>query len=191
MVFANIRMFINFAAMHPKDISIGDYTYDLPESSIAFYPLAERDASRLLIYRAGVINESTYHGIAAQLPAKALLVFNNTRVVEARLIFIKPSGGKVEIFCLEPSSEYKGIAAAMAQTGSVRWKCLIGGASKWKTGQVLVKTIGETLLEARYIAKQGDSFLIELSWRPAELSFAELLHQAGLIPLRRRPADRL
>jgi S-adenosylmethionine:tRNA ribosyltransferase-isomerase len=169
--------------MGPKDISIADYTYHLPESSIAFYPLAERDASRLLVYQGGVISESSYREIAAALPEGALLVFNDTRVVEARLVFQKPSGGKVEIFCLEPPAEYGGMAAAMAQTGKVRWKCLIGGASKWKAGQVLVRTIGETVVEARYVEKRGDSFLIELSWRPAELSFAGLLYQAGLIPL--------
>jgi S-adenosylmethionine:tRNA ribosyltransferase-isomerase len=169
--------------MQPKDIYIADYTYHLPESSIAIYPLAGRDASRLLVYQTGVISETSYRGIAAALPEGALLVFNDTRVVEARLVFQKPSGGKVEIFCLEPPAEYGGMAAAMAQTGRVRWKCLIGGASKWKTGQVLVKSIGDVGLEARYLEKQGDSFLIELSWRPAELSFAELLHQAGVIPL--------
>ena len=169
--------------MGPKDISIAEYTYHLPESSIAFYPLAERDASRLLVYRSGEISETIYRNIADELPEGALLVFNDTRVVEARLVFQKPSGGKIEIFCLEPPAEYGGMAAAMAQTGRVRWKCLIGGASKWKAGQVLVKTIGETVVEARYVEKLGDSFQIELSWHPAELSFAELLHQAGLIPL--------
>ena len=169
--------------MDPRDISVADYTYPLPESAIAYYPLAERDASRLLVYRAGAISETVYKNIAPQLPEGALLVFNNTRVVEARLVFQKPSGGKVEIFCLEPPPEYGGMAAAMAQTGEVRWKCLIGGASKWKAGRVLSKRIGAVELEARYLEKKGDSFLIQLSWRPAELSFAELLHQAGLMPL--------
>jgi S-adenosylmethionine:tRNA ribosyltransferase-isomerase len=169
--------------MDPKHISISEFTYRLPESAIAYYPLAERDASRLLIYRAGMITESVYRNIADVLPGDSLLVFNNTRVVEARLVFQKPSGGKVEIFCLQPPPEYGGMAAAMAQAGTVRWKCLIGGASKWKAGQVLVKRIGEVQLEARYLEKEHDSFLIQLSWRPAELSFAELLHRAGGIPL--------
>ncbi|HLI92885.1 MAG TPA: S-adenosylmethionine:tRNA ribosyltransferase-isomerase, partial [Puia sp.] len=88
--------------MQPKNISIADYRYDLPESSIACYPLAERDASRLLVYRAGAISETVYREISAALPEGALLVFNNTKVVEARLVFEKPTGGKVEIFCLEP-----------------------------------------------------------------------------------------
>jgi S-adenosylmethionine:tRNA ribosyltransferase-isomerase len=169
--------------MDPKDISISDYTYPLPESAIAYYPLAERDTSRLLVYRGGHISEATYREIAAALPEECLLVFNNTRVVEARLVFQKPSGGKVEIFCLEPPPEYGGMAAAMALKGEVRWKCLIGGASKWKAGQVLVQRIGDVHLEARYLEKEKDSFLIHLSWRPAELSFAELLHRAGGIPL--------
>jgi S-adenosylmethionine:tRNA ribosyltransferase-isomerase len=169
--------------MDPKNISIAEYTYELPETSIAWYPLAERDASRLLVYRKGALTGTTYRDIAAELPEGAVLVFNNTRVVEARIVFIKPSGGRVEIFCLEPPQVYGGMAAAMAQTGEVRWKCLIGGASKWKAGQVLVKQIDEVELEARYLQKQGDSFLIQLSWRPAGLCFAELLHRAGLIPL--------
>jgi S-adenosylmethionine:tRNA ribosyltransferase-isomerase len=169
--------------MHPKNISIADYTYSMPGGSIAYYPLAERDASRLLVYRAGRISETIYRDIAAELPAGTLLVFNNTRVVEARIMFQKPAGGKVEIFCLEPPEEYGGMAAAMAQTTSVRWKCLIGGASKWKSGQVLVKQMGEVELEARYLERQGDSFLVQLSWRPEELCFAELLRRAGMIPL--------
>jgi S-adenosylmethionine:tRNA ribosyltransferase-isomerase len=183
--------------MHPKDIDIADYTYDLPASSIAHYPPAERDASRLLIYREGSIGETTYRHIGDQLPEGAVLVFNNTKVVEARIVFQKETGAQIEIFCLEPAEGYGGMTAAMSQTGSVRWKCLIGGASKWKPGQVLTKKMGghagdggdadgggdEVRLEARYIDKLSDSFLIELSWTPAALSFAELLHHAGLVPL--------
>jgi S-adenosylmethionine:tRNA ribosyltransferase-isomerase len=190
--------------MHPKKISIHDYIYDLPATAIANYPLAERDASRLLVYRDGAIGETVYRDIAGQLPEGALMVFNNTRVVEARILFQKPTGAAIEIFCLEPPADYGGMAAAMSQTGSVRWKCLIGGASKWKRGQVLTKVIADAgdadtsgaptneasaangagiVLEARYLEKLEDSFLVELSWQPAALSFAELLHKAGAIPL--------
>ena len=176
--------------MHPKNISIADYSYTLPAELIAHYPLTERDAGKLLVYRQGNISEDIYRHIVEYLPTRSLLVFNNTKVVEARILFRKPTGGQIELFCLEPPVEYGGIAAAMAQTGKVRWKCLIGGASKWKPGQVLHKTIHTpsdpsiTLdLEARYIDKQDDAFLIELSWQPSDLSFSELLHQAGLIPL--------
>ncbi len=192
--------------MQPTSISIADYSYHLPDDRIAWHPLAERDASKLLIYQDGRIQEDKYRNLAAHLPEGALLVFNNTRVVEARIVFQKATGAQIEIFCLEPADEYSGMAAAMTEQGRVRWKCLIGGASKWKPGQVLSKTIavsgdpaaqadpidgpdpaaapGATIvLEARWIQKLSDSFLIELSWTPAELSFAGLLHKAGLIPL--------
>jgi S-adenosylmethionine:tRNA ribosyltransferase-isomerase len=184
--------------MQVKDISIASYSYDLPPENIAYYPLAERDASKLLIYRDGATSESIYRNIGAHLPEGALLVFNNTKVVEARIVFQKPTGGQIEIFCLEPPPEYGGIAVAMTQTGRVRWKCLIGGASKWKAAQVLRKEVpgagagdaagtagaaAGVILESRFLGKDGDAFLIELSWSPAELSFAEVLHRAGLIPL--------
>lgn len=176
--------------MDPKDISIADYSYDLPQENIAYYPLAERDASKLLIYRNGEISEASYRDIGAHLPESSLLVFNNTKVVEARIVFQKPTGGQIEIFCLEPPKEYGGITVAMAQTGKVRWKCLVGGASKWKPGQILRKVVEPVsadtptiVLEARFLGKEEDAFLIELSWSPVELSFAELLHRAGLIPL--------
>jgi S-adenosylmethionine:tRNA ribosyltransferase-isomerase len=179
--------------MHPKEISIADYSYTLPDEFIAHYPLAERDSSRLLIYQKGIIREDVYRHIAAQVPENSLLVFNNTKVVEARILFRKATGAQIELFCLEPPPEYAGITAAMMQQGKVRWKCLIGGASKWKPGQVLTRTIDDVTLEARYISKLEGSFLIELSWEPANLTFAELLHQAGLLPLPpyiRRPAEK-
>ncbi len=173
--------------MHPKNISIHDFTYELPESRIAHYPLAERDASRLLIYEQGTIREDIYRHIDQYLPAQSLLVFNNTKVVEARLLFQKPTGGMIEIFCLEPSSQYADITTAMQQTGEVVWTCLIGGASKWKAGQVLQKKItwhgSELVLEARFTGKEKDSFLIRLSWDQPSLSFAEVLHLAGVMPL--------
>ena len=127
--------------MDPHHISIKDYSYSLPEEKIAKYPLPERDASRLLIYRNGNIQADTYHNIANHLPSNSIMVFNNTRVVEARLLFQKETGGTIEIFCLEPEDEYTDVHSAMMQTGTVIWKCLIGGASKWKHGIVLQKTI--------------------------------------------------
>ena len=169
--------------MHPKDIAIADYSYALPPEKIAYYPLAERDSSKLLIYKTGEIREGIYRNIAGYLPEESLLVFNNTKVVEGRILFQKPTGGQIEIFCLEPPAEYGGMASALTQSGGVRWKCLIGGASKWKKGVVLQKKMGDVVLEARYLEKSGDSFLIAFSWTPAAFSFAELLHRTGLIPL--------
>src|SRR5947207_5143841 len=125
--------------MNTRAISINDYTYTLPEEKIAHYPLPERDASRLLVYKKANITEDIYRNIDSYLPSDSLLVFNNTRVIEARLLFQKPSGGVIEIFCLEPGNDYPDVTTGMLQQGNVKWKCLIGGASKWKTGLVLQK----------------------------------------------------
>lgn len=171
----------------PRTLSIKDFTYSLPEERIAKYPLAERDASKLLIYKDGIISEDIYSNIADRIPANSLLVFNDTKVVEARLLFQKPTGGVIEIFCLEPHEQYPDITTAMLQHEKVLWHCLIGGASKWKHGQILEKKIihhsKELLLHARYVGKAGDSFVIELSWNDPDLSFAEVLHLFGAIPL--------
>ncbi len=171
----------------PRNILISDYTYSLPEERIAKYPLAERDASKLLIHKEGEITEDIYRNIVHHIPENSLLVFNNTKVVEARLLFQKPTGGVIEIFCLEPHDQYADITTAMLQKGKVWWQCLVGGLSKWKKGQLLQKRISygekEIILQAGYIEKRADSFIIELSWSPAALSFAEVLHHAGAIPL--------
>ncbi len=173
--------------MHPRNISIKEFNYELTDEKIAKYPLPERDASKLLIYKDGKINEDIYKNISAHLPPYSSLVFNNTKVVEARLLFEKTTGGLIEIFCLEPYDQYIDPALAMMQQGKVLWKCLVGGASKWKHGQVLEKKIRyheqEVVLRAAYIEKKEGSFIIELSWSPYEISFAEVLHHAGAIPL--------
>ncbi len=172
---------------HPKELSILDYTYPLPEARIAAFPLAERDASKLLIYDQGTITTDTYRQLADYIPEDSLLVFNNTKVVEARLLFQKSTGGVIEVFCLEPHEQYADITRAMLQQGKVYWQCLVGGASKWKPGQVLEKRISyngkEIILQAAYIEKRAGCFIIELSWTPSSLSFAEILHAAGAIPL--------
>ena len=171
----------------PRTLFIKDFTYSLPEERIAKYPLSERDASKLLIYKQGNITEEIYRNIADHIPGDTLLVFNDTRVVEARLLFQKPTGGIIEIFCLEPHPQYPDITTAMLQQEKVLWHCLIGGASKWKRGQLLEKKIKHNLtdliLNARYIEKTGDSFVVELSWNVPSLSFAEVLHLFGAIPL--------
>lgn len=175
------------ALMYPKDLSITDFTYELPNDRIAKYPLAERDNSKLLVFKNGIITESTYRSIDQFLPANTLLVFNNTKVVEARLIFQKATGALIEIFCLEPTDDYPDITTAMLQKGRVLWKCLIGGASKWKHGMQLQKLVdvadGEVVLEAAIKERLTDSFVIELTWQPEDLTFAEILHAAGQIPL--------
>jgi S-adenosylmethionine:tRNA ribosyltransferase-isomerase len=173
--------------MHPKYLSIDNFTYDLPEEKIAKYPLAERDASKLLVYRNNNIQETVYKNIDQYLPPHSLLVLNNTKVIEARLLFQKPTGAFIEIFCLEPHDQHVDISTAMAQQSGVEWRCLIGGASKWKPRQILLKKLNdqhqEIIVQAKFLRKVNDSFTVRISWTPEELTFAEILHLAGTIPL--------
>ncbi len=172
--------------MDPKNLSIKDFTYDLPGDRIAKHPLPERDASKLLVYDDGKITEDVYKNLAHHLPSNSLLVFNDTRVIEARLLFQKPTRGVIEIFCLEPHEQYRDITTAMNQHNKVLWQCLIGGASKWKHGQILEKKIissKEIILQAKYLEKKSDCFIIEFSWNDSSLPFAEIIHHAGVIPL--------
>lgn len=170
----------------PKNISIQDYTYQLPEEKIALHPIVERDSAKLLVYNNGDIKESVYKKIYEFLPEKSLLVFNDTRVIKARIRFQKPTGGIIEIFCLEPFESINEYSSIMNKKEKVRWKCMIGGAGKWKEGE-LVKSfesaVGSWLLKARLVEKLADAYVVEFSWLPAELSFAEVIEAAGDIPL--------
>lgn len=181
---------------HPATISIKDFTYSLPDHMIATHPLAQRDQSRLLVYQKKRICEDVYANIADYLPGHSLLVFNNTKVVEARLLFQKPTGATIEIFALEPYEPDMYIATAMQQRGNARWKCMIGGAGKWKHGQVLHKQTGSNeslfMLQASITEKLTDSFCIDFSWQPNTHTFAEVLHAFGVMPIPpylRRPSD--
>src|SRR5450631_4671621 len=116
-----------YSAPDFPSVSMTDFDYPLPDEKIARYPLEQRDASKLLVFNKGQIAESRYADIAKFLPKPGLLVFNNSRVLEARILFVKPSGGQIEIFCLEPHESYKTIAEGMSQKGKVLWTCLIGG----------------------------------------------------------------
>ncbi|MGN6355114.1 MAG: S-adenosylmethionine:tRNA ribosyltransferase-isomerase [Parafilimonas sp.] len=170
----------------PKQLEIKDFDYDLPDEKIAKHPLAERDASKLLIYKDGAIKADNFTHLANYLPENALIIFNNTKVVEARLLFKKATGTTIEIFCLEPADDYADITTAMLQHKKVLWKCLAGNAKKWKD-EILVKKIlhngKEMELSAKKISRRGENFIIEFSWNDEQLSFAEVLHIAGVIPL--------
>lgn len=169
----------------PQDITIKDYTYELPDEKIARFPLPERDQSKLLVYKKGEVHQTVYAALYKELPADTMLVFNNTKVVEARLYFEKNTGSKIEVFCLEPAETYADITSAMLQRHKVLWKCLVGGAKKWKE-DALQKTIdspqGKIVIEARKTEKENDYFLIEFSWNN-DFTFAEVLHLLGEIPL--------
>ena len=169
----------------PRHISIDEFDYDLPEERIAKYPLAQRDASKLLVYRQGNIREQAFRHIDEELPAGSLLVFNNTRVIHARLYFTLPNGRRLEILCLEPLApvEYQ---QNLSSTQPVQWKCLIGGNRKWKSGeieQVIETKQGDVRLKAVRIERLEDAFSVAFSWDNDALSFGELLAAGGIIPL--------
>lgn len=171
--------------MHPKDLKIEDYTYHLPDERIAQFPKEERDTSKLLVYDNGSITEDIYRNITDYLDADSLLIFNQTKVVQVRLLFQKNTGANIEIFCLEPDNRYADMQTAMTQKGEVFWKCLVGGANKWKNENVLFlndEVLGITI-EARLIERQEGVFLIQLKWNSESISFAEVLHSAGKVPL--------
>ena len=169
----------------PSAIFISEYDYELPSLQIADFPLAQRDGSRLLIYKEGLIQDETFTKLPEHLPSGSTLVVNNTRVIEARLFFQKDTGAHIEIFCLSPC-ESTSINEALAAQQEVQWYCLIGGASKWKHGLVLTKEVQVneeiTVLEARFVGKSGDQFIIAFNWNTSH-SFSEVLHAAGSIPL--------
>lgn len=173
--------------MDPRNLTINNFSYHLPEEKIAAFPLMERDQSKLLVHCNHRISEDVYSNIANHLPENAMLVFNNTRVVEARMMFKKPSGAIIEIFALEPHEQYPDITTAMQSKGLVRWKCLIGGAGKWKHGQVMKKQASENgvsiSLQAQIVERSADSFTIEFSWEPVQLTFSEIMHLFGKIPI--------
>jgi S-adenosylmethionine:tRNA ribosyltransferase-isomerase len=168
--------------VHPQHLQISDFTYELPDERIAKFPLPERDDSKLLIYEKETITENQYKNIDQFLPSETLLVFNQTKVVQARLLFEKASGGTIEIFCLEPSEEYADITTAMLQTGNVLWKCLVGGAKKWKE-EWLRCDFANGFLQASIKEKLADYFIIAFQWQPADLSFADVLILVGKMPL--------
>lgn len=166
-----------------KDISIEAYDYPLPEDRIAKYPLPERDASKLLVLKNNEIQESQFRNVGEFLPKDALLVFNETKVIRARLQFRKDTGSRIEIFCLEPEKDYQ---VAFSAASPVRWKCLIGNAKRWKEGRLSMPLTvnGEAVtLYAECLSRNDQGAEIEFSWSPEGLSFASVLEAAGEIPL--------
>ena len=165
---------------------MADYSYELPAEKIAQHPLPKRDTSKLLVYKNREIQEDQYANLADYLPDTTLLLFNNTRVVPARLYMQTQQGQAIEVFCLEPGPGYADITTAMSQQGRVIWLCLLGGAKKWKEGTLsLANTSGNGAfsISASKIEKRDTAFLLELSWQPATISFAEILTLAGELPL--------
>jgi S-adenosylmethionine:tRNA ribosyltransferase-isomerase len=174
--------FVSLPKISPLSIpnlDIQQYDYSLPEEKIALYPL-KRGESKLLVYDNQVIKEDLYQNIDEYLDPKSLLVFNETKVVQARLLFPKNESTIIEIFCLEPAHN-KPIEQALTEKGSLEYTCLIGGARKWKSGLLSIVLEGVSL-QAEKLDRNEDSFLVRFSWK-ADISFAEVLDLAGKTPL--------
>lgn len=172
--------------MHPKDISIEDYTYDLPDERIALYPATPRDSSKLLVYHQGKISEDIYRNIDRHFPQDATLVFNDTKVIKSRILFPKKSGAVIEIFCLEPFAQFTDYAIFFQQKESALWKCMIGKAGKWKEKHLAKKIVvdnKEVTLVAELIDKLPDAYVVKFSWDPATFSLGEVINAAGVTPL--------
>ena len=171
----------------PQHLRIQDFHYDLPAGRIASEPLPDRAASRLLVSRAGTITDRTFRDLPAELPPDALLIFNDTRVVQARLLARRPTGGVVELFCLEPVAPHRALEPALQQTGAATWRCLVGNGRRWKSGPVTLEfsVAGQpaTLWAERAATESGGESLIAFRWEPAALPFAEVLRAAGHLPL--------
>ena len=169
-----------------QNINIAEYDYPLPDERIAKYPLAERDASKLLILKNNQISENKFRNIGNYLPPKSVLVFNETKVVRARLQFVKESGAAIEVFCLEPITGNGDYQLAFSASSPVEWHCLVGNSRRWKDGflSMPLNIKGkDVVLKAERIEKTDAYSLIRFSWEPAEISFAEVLEAAGEIPL--------
>jgi len=166
-------------------ISISDYAYELPDDKIAKYPLAERDQSKLLVWKAGQIQDAQFRNLSEYLPANSLLVFNNTKVIRARIHFLKETGAKIEVFCLDPvePADYQ---IAFQTTQSCIWKCMIGNQKKWK-GDCLRKTISidntKIELRAEQIDPENNKSLIRFSWNNPDFEFARIIEHAGTLPI--------
>ncbi len=169
--------------MNPQNINIEEYNYPLPDERIAKHPLAERDKCMLLVHRPdGKIENHIFNELPELLPPDAMLVYNNTRVINARLRFRKESGSLIEIFCLEPVKpvDYAVNFAANGVEG-VEWQCFVGNSKRWKTGG-LKGIVGDTVLTAERIERIGNASIIRFTWT-GNMSFADVIAQAGELPI--------
>jgi S-adenosylmethionine:tRNA ribosyltransferase-isomerase len=184
-------------------MKMADFDYDLPDARIAYTPAANRSDSKILVWDQSIIAEGQYKDIANYIPEGHSLYFNNSKVIAARILFDKTNDlnnletlpseveassrkNKIEIFCLEPTAAYTPVQLAMQATNKVSWKCLIGGAKKWKT-ELLQKELLyddiKILLSAKRIAQEEGHFIIEFSWDHPTIIFSEIISLVGQIPL--------
>jgi S-adenosylmethionine:tRNA ribosyltransferase-isomerase len=172
--------------MKPTGIKIEDFNYPLPDERIAKYPLEQRDRSKLLLLKNGVISEKNFFELPDLLPPDTLLIFNDTKVIQARLLFRKSTGAHIEIFCLEPVEPVNDFQQAFQQYSPVTWRCLVGNARRWKSGRLQAQWhVGtkNVTVWAEMKKRTADTFLVSFSWDHPEITFADILESSGVTPL--------
>ena len=172
---------------HPKHLSIKNFTYELPEEQVAKYPLADRDSSKLLVYKNSEIYEKTFRDIVVELPEKTLLVFNTTRVIRARLLMERKSGARVEVFCTDVADNSVDFVNLLQKDKEVELCAFIGNGKRWKADEELIGNLEIQGTPVRLIAKRlrviNDQSVIKLTWTPSAYTLAEILDAFGKIPL--------
>ncbi len=193
-IFAGLKPFqpVSYQAsmiwqQHIAPASADDYDYDLPEERIALHPLAKRDESKLLIYNKGIIEETTFRDFINYVPAQSHIVFNNSRVINARLLFRKESGAVIEVLCLEPVNP-QGYSASLSSPPGAEWKCMVGNLGKWKSGVIKADFYYEgrkANLYAEKIKKEESTgtCIVRFTWDTVNLSFGDVIRHAGHVPL--------
>lgn len=167
-----------------KEIAIADYNYELPDDRVAKYPLPNRDESKLLVYKNGSFEESVFNRITDYLPKDSLLVFNNTKVIHARIFFRKETGSSIEVFCLEPYN--MAVSEAFEQRKECRWMCFVGNNKKWKSGKLSREIIdGDKKINLTVSREEacGNAWIVLFEWDDDSYSFAHIIEKAGTIPL--------
>ncbi|MFD1144153.1 S-adenosylmethionine:tRNA ribosyltransferase-isomerase [Larkinella insperata] len=167
-----------------EELQLNDFQYNLPDERIARFPLPQRDQSKLLEYRQGVMEHRTFSELPDRLPASSLLVFNNTKVIPARLHFQRATGAVIELFLLNPVPADRLVTEAMQDQHQTVWQCMIGNRKRWKSDETLTKEIrvGEQTVVLRALWHDADRSFIRFEWSGSD-AFAAILHEAGKIPL--------
>ncbi len=168
-----------------RHIRTADYTYKLPEERIAKYPLAQRDGSKLLVWDGRSITDRVFRELPSLIEPESLLVFNNTRVIRARLLFRKDTGALIEVFCLEPANPGE-FALNLASSGPVEWKCMVGNLKRWKQGPLQATFANgrrKYRLTAERLRAEGNAFIVRFSWNADGLTFADMLEIMGHMPV--------
>lgn len=170
-----------FKGKEMKPIYIADYNYPLPDERIAKYPLPQRDHSKLLVYRDGKVTEDRFYNVGDYIAPHSLLIYNNTRVIQARLEFHKPTGARIEVFCLEPLAPHD-YQLSLGSTVGCTWKCMVGNVKKWHDEPIELKA-GNFILRAYKEQTLGNTFAVRFAWDEPNVSFAEILDAAGELPI--------